>query len=246
MGTSASYHPSLKGKPQWGKFSGDVTSACNGQALDDDRMDKMFGKYMNIIGSSGKVSSGGSVVMGRAGIKSASNLGRFLGSLIATNFNIEKCLEEIGITDLSNKSLSDIINNLIEYCSGPASAIDDKAAKEATRLLLEELVEKSDSIESLKELLKKTLNEERLEELIEKYFGYYIFEHLSVMFYEKLTKQKGDQNRGKLFKRIKEFIIEKLKSVNKKTPLKNINWGSVKAKNLITTIFKNVLTVFEL
>lgn len=245
MGTSASYHPSLKGKPEWGNFSGNVTSGCNGQDLDDNRMDSMLGKYMNVIGGARKVGSGGSPIMGRAGLKSAGNLGGFLGSLISTNFDIEKSLYEIGITDLSNKSLSDIVNNLIEYCSGPASTIDDKAAKEATRLMLEEMVGKANSIDSLKEQLKKSLNEDTLEELIIKYFGYYVFEHLSVMFYEKLAKQKGEQNRGKLFKRIKEFILEKLKSVNKKAPLKNINWSSNKAKDLINTILKNVLTVFE-
>lgn len=245
MGTSASYHPSLKGKPEWGKLSSEVTTGCNGQSLDNEKLANIFGKYLGVIGGANKASSGKSAVMGRAGLKSATKLGGFLGSLISSGFNIEKSLKEVGITDLSNKSLSDIVNNLIEYCSGPASTIDDKAAKEATRLLLEEIVEKADTIDSLKEQLKKILNPESLDDIIVKYFGYYIFEHLSVMFWEKLSKQKGEKNRGKLFKHIKDFILEKLKVVNIKTPLKNINWGSDRAKEIISKIFKNVLKVFE-
>lgn len=245
MGTSASYHPSLKGKPEWGDLSRTVTTGCNGQNLDDDQMKGILGKYVNVIHGASKAGSGGSAVMGKAGLKSATKIGSFLSALISSGFDIEKTLNDIGITDLSEKKLSDIINNLIEYCSGPASSIDDKAAKEATRLLLEELFEKAKSIEELKEQLKATLSQEILEEMIIKYFGYYVFEHLSVMFYEKLTKQKGDRNRGKFFKRIKDFIVESLKRVNNITPLKNIDWSGSKAKDLISKILTNVLTVFE-
>lgn len=244
MGTSASYHPSLKGKPEWGDLSRNVTSGCNGQDLDNEKLGNIFDKYMKVIGGVNKASSGRSAVMGRAGIRSATNLGKFLGSFSSSGYDIEQSLSEIGITDLSTKNLSDIINHLIEYCSGPSSTIDDKAAKEATKLLLDEIIEKADSIDSFKLQLEETLKKESLEEIIIKYFGYYIFEHLSVMFYEKLTKEKGDIKRGKLFKEIKDFILENLKSVNKTNPLKNLNWASNKAKELINKIFKNVLTVF--
>lgn len=244
MGTSASYHPSLKGKPEWGDLSRNVTSGCNGQDLDNGKLGNIFDKYMKVIGGVNKASSGRSAVMGRAGIRSATNLGKFLGSFISSGYNIDQSLSEIGITDLSTKNLSDIVNHLIEYCSGPASSIDDKSAKEATKLLLDEIIEKADSIDSFKLQLEETLKQETLEEIIIKYFGYYIFEHLSVMFYEKLTKEKGDSKRGKLFKEIKDFILENLKSVNKTNPLRSLNWGSNKAKELINKIFKNVLTVF--
>lgn len=244
MGTSASYHPSLKGKPEWGDLSGNVTRGCNGQDLDKGQLENIFGKYVKVIGGVNNASSGKSAVMGRAGIRSATNLGKFLGSFSSSGYNIEKSLSEIGITDLSTKNLSDIINHLIEYCSGPASSIDDKAAKEATKLLLEEIIERADSIDTFKQQLEETLKNEPLEEIIIKYFGYYIFEHLSVMFYEKLIKEKGESKRGKLFKEIKDFIQESLKSVNKTNPLRSLNWGSTKAKELINKIFKNVLTVF--
>ncbi|CAF3745949.1 unnamed protein product [Rotaria sp. Silwood1] len=244
MGTSASYHPSLKGKPQWGNFSGTMTSACNGQPLSNERIRNIFQGYNKIIGGVSNASKGRSSVMGRAGLKSAVNIGNFLSSLVNSNFDLTKSLQDIGITDLAGKSLGDIINNLIEYCSGPSTSLDDKAAKQATRLLLEELVDKATSIEELEERLKQTVTEDSLDEIIIKYFGNYVNEHISVMFWEKLTKEKGDANRGKLFKSIKDYINERLKSINKKTPLKNINWNSDVAKNLISTILNNVLTVF--
>lgn len=245
MGTSASYHPSLKGKPEWGDLSRTVTHGCNGQNLADEKMKGILSKYVNVVQGASKAGGGRSKIMGKAGLQSAGRIGTFLSGLLSNGYDFEKTLNEIGITDLSGKKLSDIIDNLIEYCSGPASTIDDKAAKEATRLLLEELFEKAKTVEELKEQLKATLNEENLEEIIVKYFGYYVYEHLSVMFYEKLTKQKGDKNRGKLFKRIKDFIVTRLQGINKKNPLKNLDWGSEKANELMQKILTEVLTVFE-
>lgn len=244
MGTSASYHPSLKGKPQWGNFSGNVTSACNGQPLSKDRIRDIFQRYNTIIGGVTRASRGNSPVMGRAGIKSAVNIGKFLSFFINSGFDVSKALQEVGITDLSGKSLGDIINNLIEYCSGASTSLDDKAAKQATRLMFEEMIDKADSIDEFEAQLKLTVNEDSLEEIILNYFGIYVYEHIAVMFWEKLTKEKGDTNRGIFFKSIKDYIKERLKSINKKTPLKNINWNGEDAKNLIRTILSNVLTIF--
>ena len=89
---------------------------------------------------------------------------------------------------LEDKSVGDIINHLIEYCSGPAATIDEVAAKEATRKLLEELVSNAENIEEMEEMLMGKFEETTSEDLIIRYFGYYIYEHLDKWFYEKLIK----------------------------------------------------------
>jgi hypothetical protein len=93
--------------------------------------------------------------------------------------------------------------------------------------------------------LNKYFEKENHEDLIIKYFGYYILEHLSVWFYEKLVKEKGKDNCSSLFREIKDFIFERLKAVNNKRQLQKINWGSEESDTMIKNIQQDVLTVFE-
>ena len=94
------------------------------------------------------------------------------------------------LTDIENKSVADIINHLIEYCSGTASTIDENAAKEASRLLFEELISDAESIDEIEVILSNEFTSHTSEEIIIKYFGYYINELLSKWFYEKLIKHR--------------------------------------------------------
>ena len=181
MGTSKSYSASVKGQPQWGELSSEVTRNCTTAKIPTDNLRNIAGKLVRVVGGSKRAGRGNSRIAGRSGIRNAKNIGRFLGSFSSNG----------GLTDLKSKSAEDIINHLIEYCSGPASTIDDSAAKEATRKLLEELAAGAETAEDLEISLKTTLDSESLEEVIIKYFSYYILEHLSIMFYEKLVESKG-------------------------------------------------------
>ena len=245
MGTSKSYSAYIKGQPQWGSLSGTVTGNCNGGNVSNSNLGKILGKYVGVIGGSSRAGRGRSRIAGKGGIRTAKKLGGFLGAFYSSGGNIEFALGETGLTDLASKSASDIIDHLIEYCSGPSSTIDDKAAKEASRKLLEEMTSGANSIEELQEKLKATLDKDSLEEIIIKYFGYYILEHLSVMFYEKLLSEKGKSNCADLFRQIKEFIFERLNEMNRNNPLNNIDWGGEDADRIIKNIQEDVLTVFE-
>lgn len=245
MGTSKSFSTLTKRMPNWPSFSNSVTRSCDGSTLTTDKATEILKGYVTAIGGAPKAGRGGSGVAGKSGIRTVAKLGGFFNSLISSGGKIETALSFSGITDLTNKSVSDIINHLIEYSSGPSSTIDDKAAKEAARLLLEELVGTARSTEEMEELLNKYFEKEGHEELIIKYFGYYILEHLSVWFYEKLVKEKGKDNCSSLFREIKDFIFERLKTVNKSRRLQKINWGSEESDTLIKNIQQDVLTVFE-
>jgi hypothetical protein len=245
MGTSKSFSSLTKKMPNWPSFSGTVTRSCDGSTLSNDRAVEILKGYVTAIGGAAKAGTGGSGVAGKSGIRTATKLGGFFGAFINSNGKIEPALKLAGVTDLTTKSVAEIIDHLIEYSSGPASTIDDKAAKEAARLLLEELVGSATSVEEMETLLNQYFELRSHEELIIKYFGYYILEHLSVWFYEKLVIEKGKNECTTLFRQIKDFILERLRGVNRNRPLQKINWGSQESDTLIKNIQQDVLTVFE-
>ncbi|MBK8786976.1 MAG: hypothetical protein IPN43_10910 [Chitinophagaceae bacterium] len=245
MGTSKSFSALTKKMPNWPAFSGAVTRSCDGSALSNDKATEILSGYVTAIGGAAKAGRGGSGVAGKSGIRTAIKLGGFFGSFLGAGGSLATALNTTGITDLANKSVSDIINHLIEYTSGPSSTIDDKAAKEAARLLLEDLIGSANSVEEMEALLKQYFEKESHEELIIKYFGYYILEHLSVWFYEKLVQEKGKSECSSLFRQIKDFIFERLRGIHKNRALQNINWGTAESDELIKNMQQDVLKVFE-
>lgn len=245
MGTSKSYSASIKGQPQWGDLSRTITGSCDGNVVASSTLGNIISKYVSVIGGSGRAGRGASRIGGRAGIRTAKNIGAFLGAFSSSGGNISEALTQVGLPGLENLPLNEVIDRLLEHCTGPSSTLDDVAAKAASQMILEELVGDAQTIEEWQDYLTKALDNETLEEVIERYFGYYIFEHLSVMFYEKLIVDKGKSECDSLFKQIRDYVFEKIKNMNKINPLKNINWSGEDADRLIKNIQEDVLKVFE-
>jgi len=245
MGTSKSYSASIKGKPQWGKLSGTVTSNCGTGTVTSENLGNILSRYVGVIGGSGSAGRGNSKIGGRAGIRTAKNIGQFISEFGGSGGNIQAAFSQIGITGLEGKSINEVINQLIEHCSGPSSTIDDVAAKAASQKIIEELAADAVTIEEFQEHLKEVLSKESLEDILIRYFGYYIFERLSIMFYEKLIVEKGRNNCDDLFRQIKDYVSEKLRNMSKTNPLERINWNSPDADRLIKNIQEDVLKVFE-
>lgn len=245
MGTSKSYSASIKGQPQWGNLSGSVTSNCGNGNVTPQNLANILSRYVDVIGGSGAAGRGNSKIAGRAGIRTAKNLGHFLGEFVNSGGSIQTAFNAAGITGLDGKPLNEVINQLIEHCTGPASTIDDVSAKAASQKILEELASNAQTIEELQNNLQEVLSRDSLEDILNRYFSYYIFEHLSIMFYEKLVVEKGKTDCDDLFRQIKDYISEKLRNLNKTNPLDRIDWNSPNADRLIKNIQEDVLKIFE-
>jgi len=246
MGTSKSFSDTRHAMmPNWGDLSSTITSNCNASTLTDETKKTILGNYVAVVGGAKKAGRGGSKISGKSGIRAAKKIGGFIGAFRNNGNNLREALESTGLTDLDNKTVADIINHLIEYCSGTASTIDEVAAKEATRKLLEELVSNAESIDEMEVKLSTKFEESSAEDLIIKYFGYYIYEHLDKWFYEKLIKDKNQADCNSLFRQVKDFIFESLKDIQRINSLQSIDWGSAEADRLIKNIQEDILTVFE-
>jgi len=245
MGTSKSFSDARHTMvPNWGDLSSSMTSNCDSSTVSPVKLQNILNNYVSSLGGASIAGRGGSKVGGKGGIRTAKKLGAFFGAFTSSG-SIREALKTIGLTDLNEKTVAEIINYLIEYCSGTASTIDETAAKEASRQLLEELISSANDVDEIEQLLSDKFNVNTSEDLIIKYFGYYMFEHLSRWFYEHLIKSKSESECNNLFRQIKEFIFERVLTLHKTNPLQDIDWSSASADTVIKNIQQDVLTVFE-
>ena len=231
--------------PNWKELSSVMTTSCDSTPLPVEKKNRILRNYVSVIGGANKAGRGGSKIAGKSGIRTAKRIGGFFGSFTGSGNNLREALSNIGLTELQNKSVSDIINHLIEYCSGSASTIDEVAAKEATRKLFEDLVSDSNDIDEMEAILQNKFEVNTSEDIIINYFGYYIYEHLDKWFYEKLIKDKNQSDCNNLFRQIKDYIFERLRGVQRKRTLQSIDWGSDEADRLIKNLQQDILIVFQ-
>lgn len=245
MGTSKSFSDTKQSMiPNWGTLSSSLTRNCDSTILQPDKLQNILRQFVVALDGASIGGRGGSKVGGRSSLKTAKKIGS-LFSNFSISGNIRETLASTGLTNIDNKTIGEIINHLIEYCSGSATSIDDNAAKEATRLLLEELISEANDIDEIENLLNSVFATSTLEDIIAKYFAYYINELLSKWFYENLIKTKNEADCNNLFSQIRRFIEQRVVDMHKKNPLQNIDWGSEVADRMIKNIQQDVLTVFE-
>lgn len=240
MGTSKAYNG--KGTPNWSKLSGSVTTSCGTGKISDKKLNSVISNFVDFLGGSNYGGRGNSKIGGRAGIRTAQILGGFLSNVKFKGFR--GALSGIGF-DCRDRDANDAINYLLEYCAGVASSIDETAAKEAERQLLKEIGSEAKTLEELEKNFEAKIEEYGIEELLIRYYAYYIYEHLSVGFYEKLIKEKGKTATDNFYIQLRNFLIEKMKNVSRNRDLSKVQWNGSDGDTLVKNIFEDTLKAFE-
>jgi hypothetical protein len=242
MGTSKSYD-GINANPNWSHLSRSVTTACETGRLSNARLNNIASNFVRLLGGSGYGGSGRSKIGGNAGIKTAKKLGGFLHDVKSKGAN--SAFSSIGFDYSDSTRASDAINFLLEYCAGVASTLDESAAKEAERQLLEEIGGEAKTFQELEKNFEEKIEEYGIEELLVKYYAYYIYEHLSIDFYEKLVVEKGRISTNNLYTQLKYFLIERVKNVSLNRDLGKIDWAGEEGDVLVKNIFVDTLKAFE-
>ena len=241
MGTSKAYG-GLKGNPTWSPLSSTVTRAVNGGHPTKGSLGSVMSHAVAHLGGSHGASSGGSNTGGRAGIRTARQLGTFIGNV--QNYGFTQALDLIA-GGIEIEDANQAINVILEHCAEQAGILDEIAAKAAMRDLLEEIGADAETIEELGEGFEAAIKDFGSEELLVKYFGYYLYEHLCTNFYEKLIKEKGIRETEGFYRDLKDYIVEKTKTTSKHRDLKKVDWQSEYGKGLMQEIFWDTLKEFE-
>jgi hypothetical protein len=270
MGTSQKIIPGVTGQPNWGDLSKSVTQIAKtvekereiegqyeGSETDSSELDKLFqnlfkkrkaylsSTYDNLVKSSGgkdSVTRGKSKSLGNAGLKSSRKLVGFIVNV--SSKGLQEALTDIGFGSLIGKSLNEVLDYLLVYCTDNNTGMDETAANKASCEIFDMLAAQSrNDLNSFEELLKNSVDVKGLSEILCAYWGFYIFEHLSQKFKEKITKDRGEKVSRETFKIIKDDIVGRIKVLNLKKPVSKIDWKGAEGEKEISSIFESIIKI---
>ena len=242
MGTTKSYD-GIKGNPNWSLLSGSVTRACDTGHITNSELKSVAFNFTKLLGGSTFGGSGKSKIGGRAAIKTSQRLGDFLSNAKSKGFRA--ALSGIGFEVNAATKVNVAINYLLEYCAGVAVTLDETAAKAAEKQVLEEIESDAKTFKELEENFELYIDEYGVEEILIRFYAYYIYEHLSIDFYEKLIEKKGKIATTNFFKQLKDFLFERIKNVSRKRDLSKINWADKEGNEIVKNIFEDTISEFE-
>ncbi|MDR1679920.1 MAG: hypothetical protein LBR81_09135 [Prevotellaceae bacterium] len=201
--------------------------------------------YRNLIKTGGgakNISKGKSNSIGRAGLKSSGKIVNFFSSV--DSIGLQNALAEIGFGRLDGKSVEKVIDFLVVYCSDSATGMDETAANKASSEVLNQIAaESGNDIDKFEQLLKEYVDGNGLSNLLCSFWGYYIFEHLSQRFKEKITQHRGESVSSETFKIIKDDILGRVKVLNESRPISKIDWKGNEGKKEIEVIFESIINI---
>jgi predicted lactoylglutathione lyase len=201
--------------------------------------------YRNLIKTGGgvkNISKGKSNSIGKAGLKSSGKIVNFFSSV--GSIGLQNALAEIGFGRLDGKSVENVIDFLVVYCSDSATGMDETAANKASSEVLNQITaESGNDIDKFEQLLKEYVDGNGLSNLLCSFWGYYIFKHLSQRFKEKITQHRGESVSSETFKIIKDDILGRVKVLNESRPISKIDWKGSEGKKEIEVIFESIINI---
>lgn len=241
MGTSQAVNPGVKGEPNWGKLSRQLSYASKHETISNKNLEKIMSSFVNVAGGSKKIGTGRSKVFGSAGRRTLNN---FFGIYSSENVTILK--EELatkGINLKENPTVDEIKKSLYQYCSEESSNLDETASNAALQKLLEEIFEEINSTDDFDESLDR-FNREQSDDYILFFMTEYIVEFSDELFGERIFNKQG-ANRKRTFKQIRDYIKKMLETDYHRKDLNRVDWKGEDGERIITEIQTEILEVFE-
>lgn len=200
-----------------------------------------FRSLIETGGGRKNVASGKSKSIGRAGVRSSSKIVSFISTV--GEKGLGDTLNELGF-DISGKTVQDVIDYLLIFSSDSSAGMDETAANKATCEVLNELARESNNdLDEFERVIKSLTKEVELSNLLCRFWGYYIFEHLSQRFQEKITQKRGEQISSETFRIIQDDILGQVARLNEKRAVSKIDWKGEEGKTQISKIFESVINI---
>lgn len=259
MGTTQRIIPGVTGEPNWPNISKGVTSIAKTVQKELQTLDPRIQKKLEVRrkahsfrimcgllragGGRTSISRGKSSTVGRAGLRTSKKLASFFGNV--GSFGLREAFRLIGLEDINGKSIQQIVDYLILFCSDNSTGMDETAAAAASNQLFEEICSELETPEEFEAKLNEILSGDGLTNLLCHYFGYYLFEHLSQRFSEKISQMTGEPVCEQTFEEIKNDILGRIDLLNLYTPVQRVDWQGEEGKRLTESIFDKILYIYE-
>jgi hypothetical protein len=153
-------------------------------------------------------------------------------------------LREAGLQDLAGKSASDISDALLDALAGPASTLDQHAAREALNDVIEEFLAGADTYEDVEKALAHTVDGTELFLILVRFFGAYLYRRFCQGFYETWVAKKGAKQAARSLQAVKDCIESAVKARLTGRNLKGIEWGQAEGTRMSEQILRDVLDIF--
>jgi hypothetical protein len=242
MGTSAPYDA----PPNWGELKAEVTRIARDANIPEARLRRLVQSVVHANGGRTEMARGGR--QGAAGGAGSAEPARAVAGRLANfisdvqQYGLAEAAKRAGLGDLGGKPVSEVLNALLDRLGGDSSSIDDADARQALSDLQEELLAEAQTVDEVEAILSdEALN---LESLLERFFGHYIFEQFSRVFYERLVQRVGAQQAISFLVQIKEFIQSSLAGRAMERDLSKVDWGGAEGTNIVSEICSQTLEVF--
>jgi hypothetical protein len=266
MGTTQRIVPGVTGEPNWGNLSRGITAVAGtveketSEAAKEDpnvkrqgqlskrreeQVKQTVGRLILAAGGRTAVKQGRSSTVGRAGRRGARRLANFLSAVDSSGLAAALSTTISPLANLSGLSVEEAIQRVILYCSDGSTGMDETAANAACNHLMQHFAEQAATPEEFEAAMQGTIAEYGVEYLLCDYFGYYIFEHLSQRFQEKITQVRGQAISVATFDEIKLDIIGRVHLIGAERPISQTNWQSSQGQQIIDDIFDSVLAIFQ-
>jgi hypothetical protein len=242
VGTSAPYDA----PPNWGEVKAEVTRIGRDANIPASRLRRLIQNVVHANGGRTEMARGGRQgAAGGAGSAAparavAGRLANFISDVRQLGF--AEAAKRAGLGDLGGKPVSEVLNALLDRLGGDSSSIDDADARQALSDLQEELLAQAQTVEEVEAiLLDEALS---FENLLERFFGHYIFEQFSRVFYERLVQRVGALQAISFLGQIKEFIQSSLAGRAMERDLSKVDWGGAEGANIVSEVCSQTLEVF--
>lgn len=272
MGTTQRIGSGVKNDPKWGALNSSATSIANAvsdlqaedkkqpkdeqEALTQERRfqqlgqrrdvhaKNLFDRLISTAGGSNAVSSGSSSKIGKAGIRSSRKIAGFFSGVASGG--LQSALNDIGFGSVEGKTVRDVTDYLIAYCSDTAVGMDETASNKAMNELLRKIEAEADGdMTKLEQAFSGYVDQNTLSELLCEFFGVYIYEYISERIEERLMQTKGEGVTRETFECIKKDIKGRVDRINLEKPLANIDWAGEEGYAQIEQIFQSIIKIEE-
>ncbi len=188
-------------------------------------------------------SGGGRRRSGGAGVATAERIGSFFSRV--GQVGLAEALREIGLGDLVGKSAAEVSNALLDELAGPASTLDQAAAREALVALQDELFKAAEIFQDVEEALTKSIDETGLVALLFRFLGHYIYQRFCTDFYERFVKQVGSSRAAQALKSIRDCIEAAITAKLVGVDLKKFKWSGPDGKRISEQVLGEIRQIFE-
>lgn len=257
MGTSSGYQMPSGGA--WTPLKNDASDFISHAGSGSVGPERLVQSYLTAIGGPRGIEMGQSLRTGGSGggggtsgpsssrsSAAAARVARKLGGFYSRvgSVGLNAALQEYGLAHLVGKSAVEIATGMLEALVGPASTIDDAAARRALSDLNKEWLREARTPEDVERALTGELDAVGLDGLLSRFFGFYVYQRFCRDFYERWVKVAGSGATTSAFRTVQNYIESALRTKLAKRDIKNVDWAGPQGGQIISQVLVDTCAVF--